>query len=150
MSVFINVNLGPRSSKIFVNNWQNFIQFYSYFCWYCCISLDFVETLKLMSVFPVKNFPGANHGSMNCSEFYSYSLTDRYLGLIIKGCVLYIFTSAFFMSKRKDLWNKEKCFLFHFESSFRSWDNQILNFQIFKCHDVIKCLCMKHETHFIE
>ena len=24
------------------------------------------------------------------------------------------------------------------------------NFQIFKCHDVIKCLSMKHETHFIE
>ena len=56
----------------------------------------------------------------------------------------------FFMSKREHLWNKEKCFLLHFESSFRSWDNQILNFQIFKCHDIIKCLSMKHETHFIE
>ena len=30
------------------------------------------------------------------------------------------------------MWNKEKCFLFHFESSFRSWDNQILTF-----HDVM-------------
>ena len=29
-------------------------------------------------------------------------------------------------------------------------DNQILNFQIFKCHGVIKCPSMKHETHFIE
>ena len=26
-----------------------------------------------------------------------------------------------------------KCFLFHLESSFRSWDEQILTFQIFKC-----------------
>ena len=40
--------------------------------------------------------------------------------------------------------------LFHLESSFRSWDNQILTFQIFKFHDIIKCLSMKHETHFIE
>ena len=45
-----------------------------------------------------------------------------------KGSVRYIFTSLFCMSKREGLWNKEKCFLFHFESSFRSWDNQILNF----------------------
>ena len=28
--------------------------------------------------------------------------------------------------------------------------NEILNFQIFKCHDVIKCLSMKHGTHFVE
>ena len=48
-------------------------------------------------------------------------------GGVLKGCVHYIFTSLFCMSKREDLWNKEKCFLFHFESSFRSWDNQILN-----------------------
>ena len=54
------------------------------------------------------------------------------------------------VSAKEDLWNKEKCFLFHFESSFLSWDNQILNFQIFKCHDVIKCLNMKHDTYFIE
>ena len=57
---------------------------------------------------------------------------------------------CFFASKREHLWNKEKCFWFHFENSFRSWDNQILTFQIFKCHDVIKCLSMKHETHIIE
>ena len=55
-----------------------------------------------------------------------------------------------FLSKREHSWNKEKCFLFHLESSFRSWDNQILNFQIFKCYDVIKCSSMKHETHFTE
>ena len=53
-------------------------------------------------------------------------------------------------SKRKDLSSKEKCFLSDFESSLHSWDNQILNFQIFKCHDIIKYLSMKHETHFTE
>ena len=73
--------------------------------------------------------------------------------LDFKGCVRYIFASLFFMSRehlREHLWNKEECFLFHLESSFRSWDNQILTFQIFKCHDVIKCPSMKHETHFTE
>ena len=32
----------------------------------------------------------------------------------------------------------------------RSLDNKILNFQIFKCHDLIKCLGKKDETHFTE
>ena len=69
---------------------------------------------------------------------------------VFKGCVHYIFVSLFCMSKRGYLWNKEKCFLFLFESSFCSWDNQILTFQVFKCHDVIKCLSMKHEAHITE
>ena len=55
---------------------------------------------------------------------------------------------CFIMSKREPLWNKEKCFLFHFESSFRSWDDQVLTFQIFKFHDVIKCASMKHKTFY--
>ena len=33
-----------------------------------------------------------------------------------------------FTSKREHLWNKEKRFLFYLESSFRSWNNQILTF----------------------
>ena len=41
-------------------------------------------------------------------------------------------------------------FLFHFESSFDSRDNQVLNFQIFKFHEFIKCLSMKNGTHFTE
>ena len=74
MSVFIHVNLGHRFSKIFVNNWQKFIQFYAYFLWYCCSSLDFVETLKLMSVFPIKNLPGANHQGF---PYWGKSSTSR-------------------------------------------------------------------------
>ena len=66
-----------------------------------------------------------------------------------KGCVRYIFASLFLCLK-EHFWNKEKCFLFHFESCFRSWDNQMLTFQIFKSYDVIKGLSMKHETHIIE
>ena len=37
-----------------------------------------------------------------------------------KGCVRYIFAILFCMSKREHLRNKEKYFLFHFESSSRS------------------------------
>ena len=75
-------------------------------------------------------------------------LAQLFQKLLIKGCVRYIFTTFFCMSKREHLWNEEKNFLFHFQSSFCSWDNQILTFQIFKFHDIIKYLSMKQETHF--
>ena len=46
----------------------------------------------------------------------------------VKGCVRYIFAGLFFKSKGQHLENKEKCFLFHFKSSFRSRENQIVEF----------------------
>ena len=64
--------------------------------------------------------------------------------LSLQGCVCYIFASLFCISKREHLGNKEKCFLFHFESYSRSWDNQILTFyfiQISWRHQM-----PKHET----
>ena len=68
----------------------------------------------------------------------------------LKGCVRYIFASLFFRSKREYLSNSGKCFLFHFKSSFRSPENQVLEFYIFKFHDVMKCLSIKQEIHFTE
>ena len=50
--------------------------------------------------------------------------------IIVRGCHRYIFASLFFTSKREHLWNKEKRFLFHFESSFRLSDNQVSTFQM--------------------
>ena len=67
-----------------------------------------------------------------------------------KGFARYIFAILFCMSKRVCWWNKEKRFLFHFENLFGSRDNQILTFQVFKCHGVMKCLSMKYETYFTE
>ena len=67
-----------------------------------------------------------------------------------KGYVHYFFASLFCKPKGEHLWNNEKCFLFHFKSSFHSSDNQILAFQIFKCYDVIKYPSMKHQAHFTE
>ena len=75
--------------------------------------------------------------------------TDKGYGLL-KGYVRYIFASLFFKSKVEHLGNKEICFLFHFKSSFCSRENQVLEFQIFKFHDVIKCLSIKQEIHFTE
>ena len=57
--------------------------------------------------------------------------------LWFKGCVWYIFASLFFKSKLQHLPNWERRFLFHFKSSFRSQENQILGFYILKFHEVI-------------
>ena len=46
-----------------------------------------------------------------------------FLYFYFKGCVRYMLASLFCMSKREYLWIEEKCFLFHFKSSFHSWDN---------------------------
>ena len=62
-----------------------------------------------------------------------------------KGCVCYIFASLSCMSKREHFWNREKWFSFHFKSCFCSGDNQILTSEVFKYHDIIKCLSMKHK-----
>ena len=80
---------------------------------------------------------------------FSYFVgTPRWPMLLFKGCVRYIFPSLFFTSKREHLWNEAKCFLFHLKSSIRAGDNQVLTFQVFICHDVMKCPDMKHEAHF--
>ena len=44
--------------------------------------------------------------------------------------------------------SNKRALLFHFESSFHSWYNQILTFQIFKSYNVIKWLSMKQENYF--
>ena len=45
-----------------------------------------------------------------------------------KLCVHCIFASLFLKSKREQIWNLEKCFLFQFKSSFCSPENQTLEF----------------------
>ena len=100
----------------------------------------------------IKDFsPRFTYSQQNCLDQANYVKEfESCLWTVLKGCVRYIFASLFSMSKREHLRNKEKCFLFHFRSSSRSCDNQLLTFSIFKCHDIIKCPSMKHETHIIE
>ena len=99
-------------------------------------------------------FTQISHAISRASENKYYKKTEQDLCYIprssLKGCVCYIFASLFFMSEREGYWIKEECFLFYLESSFHSWDNQNLTFQIFKCHDVIKCPSMKQEIYFTE
>ena len=52
-----------------------------------------------------------------------------------------------FINLKESTCGIRKNLLFHFESPFRSRDNEILNFQIFKCHDVLNA---NHETCNLE
>ena len=49
-----------------------------------------------------------------------------------EGCIRCMFPSLFCNFKGKHWWNSEKYIFFYFKSSLRSWNNQILDFQIFK------------------
>ena len=90
------------------------------------------------------------------SLYYIMFWSVKYTHFMPKTRVLKVVSATFlldcfiYLKESTYIWNKKKCFLFHFESFFRSWDNQILTFEIFKCHDVIKCLSMKQEIHVAE
>ena len=76
-----------------------------------------------------------------------FGVWQPYVRCFFKGCVRYIFTSLFFKPKLERLSNWERCFLFHFKSSFLSQENQILEFYILKFYDVIKWLSIKQEMN---
>ena len=59
-----------------------------------------------------------------------------------------IFFLFCFVCLKQSSFRSRKSFLFNFESSFCSWDNHFLTFQILKCHDASKCLSMKHLTFY--
>ena len=103
--------------------------------------------LSNVSVLHQKVFKKIQYQLMKICQFLTmvniFVLDAIFLNQFINDCVHYIFAGLFFMTKREHSWSKEEVFLFQLESSFRSWDNQILYFEIFKCYDVIKC---QHET----
>ena len=75
----------------------------------------------------------------SCQEVTSVPETDAlWLKVVSTKIVL-----VYFVCIKEQLWNKKRK-IFHFESSFHSWYNQFLNFQIFECDDAIKCQGMKH------
>ena len=56
-----------------------------------------------------------------------------------------------FLSRNKSICQSRKnIFLLHFKTSFRSRENQVLEFQIFRFHDVIEYLSINQEIYFIE
>ena len=87
------------------------------------------DSKKVLKIVSHKNWLAQDFKSKSRyveKDFKLWSTTKKMFS--IKGCVCYIFASLFCMSKRKHLQNKGKCFLFHFKSSCRSWDNQLLTF----------------------
>ena len=84
---------------------------------------------------------------------YMKKLQFDHLMSLIKGKVLKVVSATFLLIcfvrlQQRTCETRKNVFLFYLKSSFRSWDNQVLNFQIFKCHNIIKCLSMKQENTF--
>ena len=106
------------------------------------IAIDKGQLIKFSTVKHKRQTSSATHHSKKNQHLFRKNR--------IKGCVCYIFASLFFKFKLEHLSNWERCFLFHFRSSFRFQKNQILEFYILKFHDVIKCLSIKQKLHFTE
>ena len=90
---------------------------------------------------------------VNCFEnLFKFQIVNGFHSsnrVTFKGCVHFIFTGLFCMSMRELFRNNEKCFLFHFESSFCSWGNQVLTFKTFEYRDVIKWLSIWNTKHIL-
>ena len=117
---FLIFVINPGSSFHGINKWQTFLLMFTIF------NIDSSVTIKrpfVMLLFHHKLF-------------------------FFKDCDHYIFASLVGMFNREHLRNKGKCFLFHLQSTFHSWDNQILTFPLLTCHYVSNCLSMKHETFY--
>ena len=68
----------------------------------------------------------------------------------LKGCVRYIFTTSFFKSRNESTCQTRKNIFYFTSKALCSRENQLLEFLIFKFHDVIKCLSIRQEIHFTE
>ena len=79
--------------------------------------------------------------SMHSSHYLEVTSKQK----IAQGCVRYILLVYFVRVTERVTGETCTTRSYAVSFTFRSWHNQILNFPIFKCHDVIKCL--KHETY---
>ena len=96
------------------------------------------KTRKILTIL----YEVINHLLREEQEHLRIYSTNNYLKVVSTTFVL-----VYFLKLNES--TCQKC-LFHFKSSFRSRENQTLKFYIFKVHDVIKCLTIKQEKHFIE
>ena len=60
------------------------------------------------------------------------------------------FALVYFLSLNESTCQTRKNAFYFISKALFIFENQILKFCIFKCHDVIKCLCIKQEIHFTE
>ena len=103
----------------------------------------FKETVLKASVWLLQL--GIKRDISNFDNAWYFSLKVGNYGTALKVASA-IFLLVCFLSLKESTFETEKCFLFHFEGSFRSQENQILEFQVFNFHDVIKCVSIKEET----
>ena len=80
----------------------------------------------------------------------SYVIFQTTSQFFFKGCVCYIFASLFLGLNESTCQMKKIIFYFTSKPLFVPEKNQILEFYIFKFHDVIKPLSIKQEIHFTE
>ena len=144
-----------------IDVFRNFVKFtWKHQCWSPSLIkfLNFIKKSLKQRCFPVNITTFLRATFLQCAfgDCFCLQLTNNWVRQhlksmeCVKGCVRYIFASLVLKSKREQLSNQEKCFLFHFKSSFLSRENQTLKFCIFKFHDVIDCLSVKREIYFTE
>ena len=133
-----------------LNNWEIWNKTVYLSSWFC-VAKTVHNLTAWQKRFPTMDFCEITSKTIKtCAKFHFVMNLFRVIMTVDLAIVSTIFLLIWLVYLTEHVWNKEKCFLFHFQSSFHYWDNQILNFLIFKCHDVIKCVSMKQETHFIE
>ena len=118
---------GLKAEKIKLSQ-RNFVlkkQLIKFSCTYWPLSFCKIWKKLLGLIQSYEDVPFSGPKWPICDDF-SFVLTFDWAKF--KGCVRYSFATLLSISKREHLRNKEKCFLFHFESSSRSWDNQTLTF----------------------
>ena len=94
--------------------------------------------------------PKNDHCHNNQSVIGPWYVTNNKKRLDSLKVVPATFLLACFVSLKGSTCGKGKMFLFHFKSPFRSWDNQILNFQMLKYYDAIIYPSMKQQKHIPE
>ena len=77
----------------------------------------------------------------------AFLLASTTLTVMLVTFLLVCFASLF--SKRELFRDKKNVFI-SFWKHFSFLRYQILTFQMFTCHDIVKCPSKKHETHFTE
>ena len=93
--------------------------------------------------------------TQNCAFLMSQKMSqrNRLFNVVIKGCLKVVsatFLLICFLCLKDSTCGTRKNVFISLAKLFLVLRNQILTFQIFKCHEVIKCPSIKHEIHFIE
>ena len=97
-----------------------------------CWSLFLIKLLVWSLQLYQKETPAQMFSCEHCTNFkntYSEEQLRRAASIVInKVCVRYFWSNFYFQPNDSPSKIKKKCFLFHLESSFRSWDIQAFVF----------------------